>query len=186
MPWKESKALDERKRFLKEWEKGEDDIAELCRRYGITRQTGYKWAKRYEQCGVRTTKAGFTVAMDNVVVGNLARLSSASQKEHGAVRLWEARDERRETRAGGSAKLANPRRCQRCCRSKANTVHLRNIIMVFCFRAHASPGRSAYERHRRGVNHTGDCSLRQRPEVAAAGVSWSGDLSIFWRSCKGV
>jgi putative transposase len=51
MPWKESKAMDERRRFLQEWEKGEDDVAELCRRYGITRQTGYKWAKRYEQEG---------------------------------------------------------------------------------------------------------------------------------------
>jgi transposase InsO family protein len=51
MPWKESKALDERKRFIEEWEKGEEDVAELCRQYGITRQTGYKWAKRYAEEG---------------------------------------------------------------------------------------------------------------------------------------
>jgi transposase InsO family protein len=51
MPWKESKALDERKRFIEEWKKGEEDFAELCRRCGIARQTGYKWAKRYEEAG---------------------------------------------------------------------------------------------------------------------------------------
>ena len=49
MPWKESKALDERKHFIEEWEKGEEQVAELCRRYGIARQTGYKWAKRYAE-----------------------------------------------------------------------------------------------------------------------------------------
>lgn len=51
MPWKESKALDERKRFIEEWKKEEEDFAELCRQCGITRQTGYKWAKRYTQDG---------------------------------------------------------------------------------------------------------------------------------------
>jgi len=51
MPWKESRALDERKRFLEEWNKGEEDVAELCRRFEITRQTGYKWWKRYAQEG---------------------------------------------------------------------------------------------------------------------------------------
>jgi transposase InsO family protein len=51
MPWKESKALDERKRFIEEWKKDEEDFAELCRRCGITRQTGYKWTKRYTQDG---------------------------------------------------------------------------------------------------------------------------------------
>jgi transposase InsO family protein len=51
MPWKESKALDERKRFIEELLKGEEDVAELCRQYGITRQTAYKWAKRYMEEG---------------------------------------------------------------------------------------------------------------------------------------
>ena len=51
MPWKESRALDERKRFIEQWKKGEEDFAELCRRSGIARQTGYKWAKRFAQAG---------------------------------------------------------------------------------------------------------------------------------------
>jgi transposase InsO family protein len=51
MPWKESKVLDERKRWIEEWKKGEEDFAELCRRFGIARQTGYKWTRRYAQQG---------------------------------------------------------------------------------------------------------------------------------------
>jgi transposase InsO family protein len=47
MPWKESKALDERLRFIQEWQAAEEDFAELCRRYEISRQTGYKWTRRY-------------------------------------------------------------------------------------------------------------------------------------------
>ena len=51
MPWKECKALDERKNFIREWEKGEDDLAELCRRFGVSRPTAYTWLKRYEAEG---------------------------------------------------------------------------------------------------------------------------------------
>jgi putative transposase len=51
MPWKESKALEERKSFVREWVKGESDFAELCRRYGVSRPTGYTWVKRYRAEG---------------------------------------------------------------------------------------------------------------------------------------
>jgi len=56
MPWKESRVVDERKRFIEEWNKGEEDVAELCRRFGVSRQTGYTWAKRYDASG----EAGLT------------------------------------------------------------------------------------------------------------------------------
>lgn len=51
MPWKERRALDERRSFIEQWNKGEEDFAELCRRYAIARQTGYKWARRYQEHG---------------------------------------------------------------------------------------------------------------------------------------
>jgi len=51
MPWKESKALDERKRFIQEWENEQDSLAELCRRFGISRPTGYHWIQRYQAEG---------------------------------------------------------------------------------------------------------------------------------------
>lgn len=52
MPWKETSALEERVRFVMECERGELPKAELCRRLGISRETGYKWLARYRASGV--------------------------------------------------------------------------------------------------------------------------------------
>jgi transposase-like protein len=43
--------LDEKQSFIEEWERREENLAELCRRYEISRQTGYKWLERYQQEG---------------------------------------------------------------------------------------------------------------------------------------
>ncbi len=43
--------MDEKKDFIEEWKRQEVSLAELCRRYEISRQTGYKWLERYEQEG---------------------------------------------------------------------------------------------------------------------------------------
>jgi putative transposase len=40
--------MDEKKDFIEEWKRQEVSLAELCRGYGISRQTGYKWLERYE------------------------------------------------------------------------------------------------------------------------------------------
>jgi transposase InsO family protein len=51
MPWKETDVLKERTRFVvASWD--EDwTMTELCRAFGISRKTGYKLLKRYEECG---------------------------------------------------------------------------------------------------------------------------------------
>jgi len=51
MPWKETRAVEERRRFMEEWMEGSYSMAELCRAYGISRPTGYKWVGRYEADG---------------------------------------------------------------------------------------------------------------------------------------
>ena len=51
MPWKESRALDERREFLRSWTKQQESLSELCRRHGISRPTAYKLIKRYEKEG---------------------------------------------------------------------------------------------------------------------------------------
>jgi transposase len=51
MPWKESRVVDERVKFVAEVLKGERKISELCQQYGISRKTGYKWIERYEEAG---------------------------------------------------------------------------------------------------------------------------------------
>jgi transposase InsO family protein len=51
MPWLETEPVTERKRFVLEAQGGFFSHAELCRRYDISRKTGYKWLMRYEVDG---------------------------------------------------------------------------------------------------------------------------------------
>ena len=51
MPWKERTAMDERKAFLKAWERQEQSFSALCRYFGISRPTGYKWIERFDAEG---------------------------------------------------------------------------------------------------------------------------------------
>ncbi len=50
MPWKETTKMDERKRFISRLHAGEK-MTSLCREYGISRTTGYKFKTRYGRCG---------------------------------------------------------------------------------------------------------------------------------------
>lgn len=51
MPWKETSAVDERVKFIADYLKEESTIADLCRAYGISRPTAYKWIERFEEEG---------------------------------------------------------------------------------------------------------------------------------------
>lgn len=51
MPWKETCPMNERVKFAGEWLKDERSVASLCREYGISRKTGYKWLSRYFESG---------------------------------------------------------------------------------------------------------------------------------------
>jgi len=52
MAWKKVLPMEERARFVLEVEKAEMSVAELCRRYGVSRKTGYKWIRRYRVEGL--------------------------------------------------------------------------------------------------------------------------------------
>src|SRR5436309_9611357 len=52
MPWNETCAMTERMKFVALVEEGEETIAALCRRFGISRKTGYKLLERYAAEGV--------------------------------------------------------------------------------------------------------------------------------------
>jgi transposase-like protein len=43
--------MDERMQFVADYLKDHWAVAHLCRRYGISRKTGYKWIARYEEDG---------------------------------------------------------------------------------------------------------------------------------------
>lgn len=52
MPWKATCAMDERLRFVAECLRGEDPMTAVCERFGISRETGHKWKRRYLELGV--------------------------------------------------------------------------------------------------------------------------------------
>ena len=52
MPWKETCAVDERMRFVLAVASGEESFSYWCRRFEISRKTGYKWLARYDEAGV--------------------------------------------------------------------------------------------------------------------------------------
>jgi transposase InsO family protein len=51
MGWKETCAVDERMQFVLAARTHEESIAALCRRFGVSRRTGYKWLTRFEEEG---------------------------------------------------------------------------------------------------------------------------------------
>ena len=52
MPWKETCPMNERMEFIGLYRRDEWSMAELCREFGISRKTGYKWVARYTRHGV--------------------------------------------------------------------------------------------------------------------------------------
>jgi len=49
MPWQKESVVEQRLRFLIEARRREENMTSLCRRYEISRKTGYKWLERYER-----------------------------------------------------------------------------------------------------------------------------------------
>ena len=60
MPWHESCAMEERMSFVVDWQREEWSFALLCRRYGVSRKTGYKWIGRFEAGGLSGPSASGT------------------------------------------------------------------------------------------------------------------------------
>jgi transposase InsO family protein len=52
MPWHETCAMEERMAFTVAWQRDEVSFAALCRQYGVSRKTGYKWIGRFEATGL--------------------------------------------------------------------------------------------------------------------------------------
>jgi transposase-like protein len=53
MPWKESVAMEERLRFVRDALSDRFTMSELCARYGVSRRVGYKWLARDDGEGRR-------------------------------------------------------------------------------------------------------------------------------------
>jgi hypothetical protein len=53
MSWKKMSEMVRRLEFVKLALRGQQNISQLCRRYRISRKTGYKWKARFEEDGQR-------------------------------------------------------------------------------------------------------------------------------------
>jgi putative transposase len=51
MPWRETRVMEERARFVVAVEAGEEPVAAVCRPFGISRNKGYKWLRRWQAKG---------------------------------------------------------------------------------------------------------------------------------------
>jgi transposase InsO family protein len=56
MVWNETCAMQERMRFVDAVVNNEECFAAICRRFGVSRKTGYKWLERYEEEGIEGLK----------------------------------------------------------------------------------------------------------------------------------
>lgn len=52
MPWREATAVSERSEFVRFASQEDANVSALCRRFGISRKTGYKWLGRYLAAGL--------------------------------------------------------------------------------------------------------------------------------------
>lgn len=52
MPWNETEPMFERAKFMMAVEAGDTSFADQCRRFGISRKTGYKWLQRFQHDGL--------------------------------------------------------------------------------------------------------------------------------------
>lgn len=55
MPWKETSLVEERKKFIEDWLTSHTEVSGLCRVYGISRKSGYKWIDRFKMAGLPGT-----------------------------------------------------------------------------------------------------------------------------------
>lgn len=83
MPWKESCHVDERMKFVARLKDGER-MVDLCREFGISRKTGYKFLGRYEELSVVGLKdqPRRPERIPHKVAGELAELLLATRGEH--------------------------------------------------------------------------------------------------------
>lgn len=51
MPWSDMTSLHQRVLFIADVARATEDFSAVCRRFGVSRKTGYKWVARYAHGG---------------------------------------------------------------------------------------------------------------------------------------
>lgn len=58
MPWKETSVMDEKLRLVAACLEGKEPMTAICERFGVSRETAYKWKRRYAAAGVAGLQEG--------------------------------------------------------------------------------------------------------------------------------
>ena len=85
MPWKETKVVTERMKFVLAVEAEPlESMTVLCARFGISRKTGYKWLKRFEGEGPRglEDRASLARSISHRLPANVVLQVLELRKEH--------------------------------------------------------------------------------------------------------
>ena len=84
MPWLETAPMEQRERFIRDERLALYPMTELCERYGISRQTGYKWLDRFDAGG----RAGLSDRSraphqcPHRIADNVAQLICLARRQH--------------------------------------------------------------------------------------------------------
>jgi putative transposase len=84
MVWKETCAMEERMRFVDALVENAETFAMVCRRFGVSRKTGYKWLARYQAEGVEGLKDQSRAPLHRVqaMTARIADLCLAVRRAH--------------------------------------------------------------------------------------------------------
>ena len=93
MPWREVSVMEERREFIRLAEQEGVNRRELCRRFGISAETGYKWLRRWRTGEHELADRSRRPATSPTRC--LAELEAAVLEERDAHPAWGARKLRR-------------------------------------------------------------------------------------------
>lgn len=84
MPWRNYRVMVERINFISAVEQSDEPLAAICRRFGISRKTGYKWIERFETRGPEGLLDKPPIARNhpNRICDDLADIFVKTRKEH--------------------------------------------------------------------------------------------------------
>lgn len=90
MPWEETEVIEERMKFIAALKSGGWTMTDLCREFGISRKTGYKYLERYESEGLDALKDRSRARKHqaHMIRPKLVDLVVAARKEH---KTWGSR-----------------------------------------------------------------------------------------------
>src|SRR5881397_3494898 len=84
MPWTRTDWMSERVKFIAAYLEHEASFIDLCRDFGVSRKTGYKWVRRYEAdgAGALEDRSRAPHAHPNAVRENIVEAILAIRRRH--------------------------------------------------------------------------------------------------------